>query len=106
MQIHIDTEAQIERERIVRRLLYSLNAGREDIDCLRLSLTTTSDALGVKRYRCRLHTKLRNGQSIELDETQSSAELAINRALERCARTARRRLYHSAQRRIMPLQNY
>jgi hypothetical protein len=104
MQIHIDTEEQIERERIVRRMLYSLHAGREDIDCVRLSLTTTSDALGVKRYRCRLHTTLRDGQFIELDETQSNSELAVTRALERCARTARRRLYHSAQRRIMRLQ--
>ena len=101
MQIHIVTEDQTERERIIQRLKYSLNAGREDIDCVRLSLTTTSDALGVKRYRCRLHTKLRDGQFIEMDETQSNSELAVNRALERCARTARRRLYRPEQHPIM-----
>jgi hypothetical protein len=101
MQIHIDTENQTEPERITQRLLYSLNAGREDIDCVRLSLTTTSDALGVERYRCRLHMKLRDGQFIELDETQSNSELAVNRALERCARTARRRLNRPEQHWIM-----
>jgi len=93
MQIHIDTEDELARERIIQRLLYSLNARREDIDSMRVSLTPTYDALGVRLYRCRLHATLRDGHVIEQDETQSSDDLAVTRALERCARTAQRRLY-------------
>ena len=101
MQVHIDTKDELERERIVKRLMYSLNTRREDIDCVRLSLTPISDALGVKLHRCRLHTRLRGGQVIELDETQPDPALAVTRALERCARTVQRRLHQPERRRIV-----
>ena len=102
MQVHIDSKDELERERIVQRLMYSLNARREDIDCVRLSLATTKNALGAMLFHCHLYARLRDGQVIELDETQSSGDLAVTRALERCARTARRRLYrHSETRRVM-----
>jgi hypothetical protein len=101
MQIHIETEDQLERERIIQRLLYSLNARREDIDSIRLSLTPVHDALGARLYRCQLQATLRDRSVIEQDETQSSGSLAVSRALERCARTAQRRLYRPEQRRTM-----
>jgi len=101
MQIHIDTEDQLERERIIQRLLYSLNARREDIDSMRLSLIPIYDTLGSRLYRCKLRATLRNGRVIEQDETQSSCDLAVSRALERCARTSRRRLYQPEQSRIV-----
>ena len=97
MQVHIDTADELQRERIMQQLVYALNARREDIGYVRLSLTPVSDALGAELFRCRLHAKLRNGQLIELDETQSSGDLAVTRALERCARTAQRRLYRARQ---------
>lgn len=98
MHIHIDTKDQLERERIIKRLLYSLNARGEDIDSIRLSLKPTGDALGARFYRCRLRATLRDGSVIEQDETQSYCDLAVSRALERCARTAQRRLFHPEQR--------
>lgn len=101
MQVHIDSRDELERERIVQRLMYSLNARREDIDCVRLSLEATTNSLGAELFHCHLYTRLRNGREIELDETQSSGDLAVTRALERCARTARRRLYHDQRRRMM-----
>ncbi len=97
MQVHIDSKNELERERIVQRLMYSLNARREDIDCVRLSLAPTKNALGAVLFHCHLYTRLRDGQVIELDETQSSSDLALTRALERCARTARRHLYRLNQ---------
>jgi hypothetical protein len=101
MQIHIETEDQLERERIIQRLLYSLNARREDIDSIRLSLRPVHDALGARLYRCQLQATLRDRSVIEQDETLSNGDLAVSRALERCARTAQRRLFRPGQRRII-----
>ena len=101
MQIHIETEDQLERERIIQRLLYSLNARREDIDSIRLSLRPVHDALGAQLYRCQLQATLRDRSVIEQDETLSNGDLAVSRALERCARTAQRRLFRPEQRRII-----
>ncbi len=100
MQVHIDTEDEPERERIMQRLIYSLNAQRQDIGHVRLTLTPVSDPLGTRLFRCRLRAKLRDGQRIELDETQSNRDLALTRVLERCARTARRRLCRPRQPRV------
>ena len=100
MQIHIDTGDESERERIIRLLLYSLNARRKDIDSMRLGLTPVRDALGARLYRCVIHTALRDGSVFELEETQSSCDLAVNRALVRCARTIQRRL-HGPRKRLV-----
>jgi hypothetical protein len=101
MQIHIDTDDELERERIIRLLLYTLNARRADIDSMRLSLAPVRDALGVKLNRCVVQTALRDGQTLQVEETQSSSELAVTRALERCARTVQRRLSGPEARRIV-----
>ena len=101
MQVHIDTEDELERERIIQRLMFSLNARREEIDQVRLRLTPIADVRGARLYRCQLHTRLRDGQVIDVDETQASADLAVTRTLERCVRTAQRRLLRPRQRRMM-----
>jgi len=101
MQIHIETENDRERERMIRLLLYSLNNRREDIDSMRLRLSALNDTLGARLYRCRVHAALRGGQILELEETQASSDLAVTRAVERCARTIQRRLHGPESRRIM-----
>ncbi len=92
MHIHIDTTDDAERERTILLIRYWLHGHRTDIDSVQLSVAAVRDALGTRLSRCRLRTVLRRGQTIEVEEVQSSFDLAVNRALERGIRTIQRRL--------------
>jgi len=98
MQFHIDTEDTHERERIIHLLQYALSSQHENIDRMHLSLTPEYDALGTRLQRCRLRAALSDGQRIEVQEIQSTCDLAVTCALERCSRTIQRRLFSTRER--------
>ena len=92
MQIHIDTADDNERKRIRRFLQFLLSGQRSEIDSLQLIIEPVRDALGTRLNRCQIRSTLKLGQQIEVEEIQSSLDLAVTRALERCMRTIHRKL--------------
>lgn len=98
MHVHIDTTNEDERERIVRLMQFALHGHREHIDSMHLTISRARDALGTDLIRCGVRARLRHDPSIEVHELQSSLDLAVRRALERCLRTVSRRLGIGARR--------
>jgi len=98
MHVHIDTTDDVARERVIQLLQFALNGQREDIDSLQLDIETIRNPLGTKLHHCRLHALLRQGQPIEVEEVQSSLDLVLTRALDRCVRTIQRRRRVTARR--------
>ena len=92
MHIHIDTADNTERKRIRRLLQFLLSGQRSEIDSLQLIIEPVRDALGTRLNRCQIRSTLKLGQQIEVAERQSSLDLAVTRALERCMRTIQRKL--------------
>jgi len=98
MHVHIDTTDGVARERVIQLLDYALNGQREVIDSLQLSIETIRNPLGIKLHHCRLNALLRQGSPIGVEEVQSSLDLALTRALDRCVRTIERRRRVTARR--------
>ena len=91
MHVHIETTDDVDRERVIQLLQYSLNGHREDIERLQLIVAAIRNPLGTELHRCGLRALLRYGTSIEVEEVQSRLDLAVTRVLDRCVRNIRRR---------------
>ena len=91
MHIHINTPDHAERDRLTRLIQCSLSRQLAEIDSLLLTIESVHDKLGTRLNRCRLRTKLKHGQKIEIEEVQSSLDLAVTRVAQRCMRTVQRR---------------
>jgi hypothetical protein len=92
MRIHIDTPDDASREQIIQRLHYSLVQYREDLESVQVVMHPEDEVSGRTLNRCRLTTRLRRNQVIEVEEKQAEAEFALYRALERTLRMVRRRV--------------
>ena len=91
MRFHIATQDQAERYRLTRLIQCSLSRQQAEIESLLLENDSVIDNLGTSLNRCRLRTVLKRGQPIEIEEVQSSLDLAVTRVTQRCMRTVQRR---------------
>lgn len=83
-------DAAVARQ-VEKILAYYLTGVATDVSQIRVTIDEVSDPLGVSLMRCQIDGDLVNAAGLSIVETQSSLNLAITRALERCVRTIRRR---------------
>ena len=91
MRITIDCTDEETSERIRDLLHYNLATSVAEISNVRISVSQEMDSFGSRLVRCRMLTQLRSHENIAIDELQSSAEMALTRAIERTSRTLQRR---------------
>jgi len=90
MHVHIEANDDAGRERAIRLLQYALDGYRESIVSLHLTIGHVDDPLGRRLCRCHVCTHPRRGPTFDVDEVQSSLDLAVTRAIERSLRRIRR----------------
>lgn len=92
MRIRIDAETEAERARVSQLLHFNLARVSTGIADVRVSITNISDPLGTSLTHCGTEIRTRHGDRVSVEETQSSLEPAVARALERSIRVIQRRL--------------
>ena len=91
MQIQIHADGGDTFEQVEKVLQYYLPALDDGIERFRIDVQPLRDELGNRLYRCEIQATLVRGEPFDLEETQADLVLTITRALDRTARTLRRR---------------
>lgn len=81
----------------MRLLQYGLSRQQTEIKSLFLSVKPVQDKLGTRLNHCRLRTRLKHGEQIEVEELQADLDLALTRILQRCMRAVRRQTGNAAR---------
>jgi len=92
MRIRIDAETDTVSVRVRQLLQFFLASMSTDIVDVWVSIETVSDPIGTDLIRCRALIQMRHGDRVDIEEIQSSLELAITRTMERSIRIIQRRL--------------
>ena len=92
MRISIDAETDAVSVRVRQLLQFFLASMSTDIVDVWVSIETVSDPIGTDLTRCRALIQMRHGDRVDIEEIQSSLELAITRTMERSIRIIQRRL--------------
>ena len=92
MRIRIETESEVDSQRVSEQLKFCLARVNADIADVRITIADVTDPFGIGLFRCSTDILLRHGERVSVEETQPNRELAVNRALERSIRTVQRRL--------------
>lgn len=91
MQIQIHAEGGAVTQQVEKVLQYYLPALDDGIERLRVDVQSLHDELDNRLFRCEITATLPRGERFDLEETQADLVLTITRALDRTARTLRRR---------------
>ena len=92
MRMRIEAETEAERARVSQLLHLTLAPARTDIADVRVSIANLKDPLGMNLTHCGTEIRTRHGDRVSVEETQSTLDLSVKRALERSLRTIQRRL--------------
>lgn len=92
MQVRVETDNDDFLAQVQQWWPFYLTGLDDDADSIVIAVGAVEDASGATLYRCSIRAQPARGDPLELTETQSDPALAINRALDRTARTLRRRL--------------
>ncbi len=92
MRVRIEASNDLVAASVRRLLSFALAPVALDIAAARVRVDVVYDPLGVQLTRCCTELDLCNGQRVAVEEMQSRQDLAVSRALNRCARTVQRRL--------------
>ncbi len=80
------------REHIAWRIAYATSHGPEAVSRIVVRLTNVSGPRGVLYKCCAVQLRLKNAQSLAIEDVQADLDVAIDRAFERVSRSLQRRL--------------
>lgn len=75
-----------------RRLLFGLDWARNEVNVVKLCLSDINGPRGGNDKRCQLRIPIRGMRDVVIEDTSADLRIAIDRAIDRAARTLERRL--------------
>lgn len=96
MQVHIQADSDAMKGQVEQLLDFYRTGLAFELHRIDLSVDTREDPFGRRFVHCRIHAVPFNGPALSIDESQADLDRVVTRALDRCARTLRRR--HQRQR--------
>lgn len=91
MHIQINADTPVVKNQVEQLSRFYLTGMQGQLESVELTIDDILDPLGGALTRCRFHGQLGPGDSLEVTEIQADLALAVTRALDRAARTARLR---------------